>query len=686
MSKFISVEPISSGLENLAIRDTASPSTLKEIFDKICSTHFVASKSYNRRKSVDREIGAEETVDLKNMGQIFPFVNREEESKELLRCFGKMDLIRGKNNFETNKRSIGVPLCVGLPGLGKTRYARIALTSLIKSLTDIQFPTLEDMLEKADELAKIIWDNDRRHDELLTELIKASHEDRNIRITLNCTPGTSMRELEIEILSSVLVQWMKRRQLKPEFEHLKNDEIVSLLDTAFGNLRKQCLRGDMGLTLGGTVDFILQQDLQVHESGRFPALIINFDEAQTIGELLQHALKILVTPILTENRRVFITITGISKARLFEAIQRSDVSVHVITLPVLKDAHIADILAKVFKVNADAIPRSVRNAVKWLGGVPRFLEYFLKTAADKSNCQTVSAMWKWLCEANLNKLMDVVSMTRPHVTGYGGESKLPDDLLDNIFSLAIAGHPIRLDQQLIHGTNMWTVEDAQNQSLLYWNGTPGRHGIVVMPPLLLHHIHLNSADGAGASIHQLKRPSAWMSSDDNEALAVSALLHKLKAASIGGTTQVFLYKDLMGGMKIEGVADVLVTVPKCFDLAVLDTQIGIKQFAQKKRETSKNTRRYPATTPIAFVNGRGASFADAFIILPEIVILIQEKQSVNARKRNVTEWTKNIPSCHVSVRNERLKVSKVMKKNDLFVYVTDEQGGGASWSMDDNHC
>lgn len=151
------------------------------------------------------------------------------------------------------------------------------------------------MLEKADELAKIIWDNDRRHDELLTELIKASHEDRNIRITLNCTPGTSMRELEIEILSSVLVQWMKRRQLKPEFEHLKNDEIVSLLDTAFGNLRKQCLRGDMGLTLGGTVDFILQQDLQVHESGRFPALIINFDEAQTIGELLQHALKILVT-------------------------------------------------------------------------------------------------------------------------------------------------------------------------------------------------------------------------------------------------------------------------------------------------------------------------------------------------------------------------------------------------------
>jgi hypothetical protein len=59
---------------------------------------------------------------------------------------------------------------------------------------------------------------------------------------------------------------MKHWQLKPEFEHLKNYEKVFLLDTAFGNLRKLCLRGYMGLTLGGTVDFILQQDLQFPSS------------------------------------------------------------------------------------------------------------------------------------------------------------------------------------------------------------------------------------------------------------------------------------------------------------------------------------------------------------------------------------------------------------------------------------
>ena len=100
MSKFISVELISSGFENLAIRHTFSRSTLEEIFNEICSKYFVASKSYKCRKSVDPEIGAEKTVDLKNLGQIFPFVNREEESKELVRCFGEMDLLRGIDSFE----------------------------------------------------------------------------------------------------------------------------------------------------------------------------------------------------------------------------------------------------------------------------------------------------------------------------------------------------------------------------------------------------------------------------------------------------------------------------------------------------------------------------------------------------------------------------------------------------------
>ena len=53
MSKFISVESVFSGFENLAVGDTDSPHRLEKIFDEICTRYFVTSKSYKRRKSVD---------------------------------------------------------------------------------------------------------------------------------------------------------------------------------------------------------------------------------------------------------------------------------------------------------------------------------------------------------------------------------------------------------------------------------------------------------------------------------------------------------------------------------------------------------------------------------------------------------------------------------------------------------
>ena len=112
--------------------------------------------------------------------------------------------------------------------------------------------------------------------------------------------------------------------------------------------------------------------------------------------------------------------------------------------------------------------------------------------------------------------MDILLQARSKITGFAlGEYGIPDDLLDNIFLIAVAEHPIQLSDHL---TESWTVEDAQNRSLLYWKGVPGGYGTVIMPPLLLHHIHLNSSKNAGASIHLLKRPSSTMTVSDNEAV------------------------------------------------------------------------------------------------------------------------------------------------------------------------
>ena len=256
---------------------------------------------------------------------------------------------------------------------------------------------------------------------------------------------------------------MKRRKLRPAYEYLINDRIVNELQGEFGKLRDICLRDDIRLTFSDTVKFILQ---------------------------LQNALEILVRPILVENCRVFITITGISKLPLYAAIEQSAVSLQTIILPVLTDNHMCSILADLFGVNLNLLPSLVANVTQWLGGVPRFLEYYLCLVAKKARAKSLKEVWEWLCTENNNQFMDVLLSTRSQIADNGlGEGALPDDVLDNIFSIAISGFSIKLNQCLVLDDALWTVEYAQNRSLLYCKGTPTGVGKVIMPPLLLHHIN-----------------------------------------------------------------------------------------------------------------------------------------------------------------------------------------------------
>ena len=663
---------ISVPLEKISISDKPV-SSLVDTINKISSKYFVDSRSLiGRRGSFDGGYGADRSTNFDYMGENFIFVNRETECKQLVTRFGEMDLLRGNGNFDQLKRDLFAPLCIGLPGLGKTRFARIAATSLVRKATGILSPTLEQMLESSVTVAEDIWPDDRSHDELLRELVLASHEDRNIRITLNSTPGAAERDVEVEIIVAVLVQWMKHRELRPEFEHLIGNKIVNKLKGELGVLRDARFGT---FTFCDIVNFIIERSSRAGKVEHTPALIINLDEAQKLGSSLQNVLEILVSPIFMENCRVFVTITGICTAAFRDAIVQSNVLLQPIILPVLTDKYMSSILANIFGVEVNQLPLVVASFTKWLGGVPRFLEYFLGFVAKKARATTVKQIWEWLNDADINSLMDILLQARSKITGFAlGEYGIPDDLLDNIFSIAVAEHPIQLSDHL---TKNWTVEDAQNRSLLYWKGVPGGYGAVIMPPLLLHHFHLNSSKNAGASIHLLKRPSSTMTVSDNEAVAATSLLHKLKAASITGREQVLLFKDLMGGMTAEGWEDILVTVPKCFNLEVLRNQIGDDEFEAKKLKVLADSEKLPQITPIAFVNCRNASFADAFIIFPELVIFIQEKQSVLARQQNASSWISKHKFSVDCVASERLKVVKSMMPNDLFLYICDSQGGGA---------
>ena len=106
----------------------------------------------------------------------------------------------------------------------------------------------------------------------------------------------------------------------------------------------QCHNSGVHLTFLDTVKFILEKNSNEIDVNDPPALIINLDDAQRLGDSLQHALRILVMPILTDNRRVFVPITGACEAKLMNVVHRSRISIFALTLPLLTDDHMSEIL------------------------------------------------------------------------------------------------------------------------------------------------------------------------------------------------------------------------------------------------------------------------------------------------------------------------------------------------------
>ena len=264
-------------------------SLLEKKVNEVSAKYFQDSMSFlQERESSECTFTPHEYDDVLYLGQIFPFVNREQECINLVKCLGDMDLMRGDRFTDRGERNLIIPCCVGLPGIGKTRFARIAVTDLVGKATGLPSPTTTQMLEKSNEVAKTVWGNERRHDELLRELIRSSQQDGNIRMTLHYG-GESEREKELEIIVAVLVQWMKSRKLLPRYEHLINDAIVEELTRKFNLLKRKCAFGE-------TVKLILRQT-----SNTDPVLIINLDEAQSLSMGLKYALEILTKPLMTQT-------------------------------------------------------------------------------------------------------------------------------------------------------------------------------------------------------------------------------------------------------------------------------------------------------------------------------------------------------------------------------------------------
>lgn len=175
-------------------------------------------------------------------------------------------------------------------------------------------------------------------------------------------------------------------------------------------------------------------------------------------------------------------------------------------------------------------------------------------------------------------------------------------------------------------------------------------------------------------------PAISSTSECNEMLTVSTLMHKLRAAQGGGKSTIQL-SELLGvaacsASGLQRFTDVQLLVPQCFCVESLSQRKTRDNFAGWAADIQANAQSKPSSTCIAFINGAQAPFSDGFVLFrradlaaANFTLHVQEKQSVQARRQSSRGLT--IPSLdEAAVTSE---YNKVLPRDDaVLLFVTDK--------------
>jgi hypothetical protein len=152
-------------------------------------------------------------------------------------------------------------------------------------------------------------------------------------------------------------------------------------------------------------------------------------------------------------------------------------------------------------------------------------------------------------------------------------------------------------------------------------------------------------------------------------VVATVLVHKARAFAALGHTTVPLSRF---GIPVHAtlIPDVSVRLPSCFDVVRTDGNVTKDNFQALVEHVRSSSS--PATTAVAFVNAATAPFGDSFLILPDFVIFIQEKQRVEARLAAARGTTVPTVGCdELEVEYNKLGAYATSLPH-VFLYVTDE--------------
>lgn len=513
-----------------------------------------------------------------SIGAWFPFQNRQEQCKQVVQAFFDIDARRGTSK----KREIRVPLCLGMPGIGKSRFAREAVMHLAKladralrsgsqatsaasspvssperamPATENDTSTRPNLAQVSNWIAREVWGKvDERKVNFVCELLHACTSSRNLRLEM-FKFGVSSSPMSADLLARMLlVEWVlayhRSHAISKSTIHRSN--LLTFLAKKFP--QSVDLTDALELILGwsppGSSAPAAAATMRPSSGDGVPALIVNLDEAHLLKtDAIQTLLNDLGSEIL-KGFRLCIIVTGMQQKSLTSAFDKSNVRSTSVHLPLLKEQHVRNIMQSFCPEGA--ADRCVNNfmaeAAWWVGGVPRYLEFLMFHIATSAlqprgsdggqNLVTDArqVIWNQMKRMDAEDWKGVFSRVLRPVSRYswtGKEIDATDGMtlaeMETITVFAVSGVPFRGENPLRPGVkpDFWEQQQRFGRCSLQWRST---HGYTVrVPPCVL------SQYFAGAPSRMLGlrppgfEPYAISASQDNELRTLIAIMCRLRA-------------------------------------------------------------------------------------------------------------------------------------------------------------
>lgn len=529
-----------------------------EELNLICDVSPLARRSLGCQFDINHNYG------LNTIGTCFPFLNRTESSVAIVNVFKEQDRVRKRaikalksgnaSTWETFKRAIKFPLCMGLSGCGKSTAARKAVPVYLETVKERT--AFDENLATAAKKCNY-------------QLGKLCHVTITMKQLVCISAMDSLSEDPVlSIVHKIIIELLN------EASKYSADAVDDPL------LHKKRIE-QLVIKYSSVVDLSSIYKWLLEKTGA-SCMIINIDETQALEESQLPKVLRALGEILCSGKALYYSVTGLYANRIIKGITDSFSEGISLILPVLTVKHGVEICQSVGLLPESGDVNPFFRHLLWIaGGIPRNLDYLIYSVAEVVgvlhsdglyyHASSMMSMQEYVQNLNHKRFNFIMDKWVSYCDIGFKKSMIWNDsqIMDSVVSLCIAGYPIRNTSCVLRDSNpIYTIENAQEDQILQLDSTSGA---AVVPPIQLRSMYKKGTGSKCVDVQLLANDlNGIMSSRDNETLYMAVLLRRIRAKRVLGFKTMPL-SEVLG-----------VVPPSSFDFSIDISGPGTYNFVRQK--------------------------------------------------------------------------------------------------------